>query len=85
MLKIITISVLFLFAGCNEEKFSVKTKEYYLKNPEIAKTRVDECNKTGVSSENEKIDCTNAKLAINQIIIKSNSPIIGDEVKKSKW
>ena len=82
----ISISGLLLFSGCNEEKkFTPKTKDYYLKNIEIAKKRIVECKKMGATVEEIKIDCTNAKMAVNEIISKSNGPIIGNEVKKSKW
>jgi len=80
------LATMLLFSGCNhEKKFTPKTKNYYLKNIEIAKSRVSECKKIGAAKEEIRIDCTNAQMAINEIISKSNSPIIGNETKKSKW
>ena len=82
----IGVATVLLLSGCNEEKkFTPKSKDYYLKNLEIAKSRVLECKKLGATKDEIKIDCTNAKNAVNETISKNNRPIIGDEVKKSKW
>jgi PBP1b-binding outer membrane lipoprotein LpoB len=76
---ILSLTALILLSGCNEEKFIPKTKEYYLQNPDIAKTRSAECKKLGAMKEDIRIDCFNANMAVNEIISRSNNPIIGDE------
>lgn len=66
-----------LLSGCNDVK--AKNKKYYLDHIEIAKEKVKTCKESGYSTENEKLDCSNAQEAINEIISNSNNPIIGDE------
>ena len=66
-----------LLSGCSENK--AKNKAYYLDHIEIAKKKVKTCKESGYSTENDKLDCSNAQMAVNEIISKSNNPIIGDE------
>ena len=78
--------MLVLLTGCNEEKkFIPKSKKYYVNNLQIAKKRLIECKKLGMGTEAIRIDCTNANLAINEKISKSNRPIFRDEKKVTDW
>ncbi len=82
-LLFISLTTIVFLTGCNE--FKAKDKGYYLEHIEIAKSRVEECKKNGAASENEKIDCSNAQKAVNEVISKSNNPIIGNEKKVTDW
>lgn len=76
-LILIAFIAMVLLSGCNENK--AKNKAYYLDHIELAKKKVKTCKESGYSTENEKLDCSNAQIAVNEIISKSNNPIIGDE------
>ncbi len=50
-----------LLTGCGEE---AKTKEYYDKHLEEAKTKVEDCKKLEKYNEVQQLDCGNAKDAV---------------------
>lgn len=60
------------FSGCEKDP---RTMEYFTNNIEIAKKRVDECQKMERMSENTIKDCNNAKIAVKNAVAKSEIEI----------